>query len=153
MRGWKTPGNCKEFIVKKEAQSSQASCRKHSRLYTCNLMLRQIGEKLSMAPMGGNSSNTQFLEVLYASTATTIFVCGELVGALYTAGDNIKHIVRENVDSAMIRVRAKQDNVADVKLPKFEYFSNVGNDHRKEQCYHQPCEEKFIWYVLYSFHD
>lgn len=50
-----------------------------------------------------------------------------LTEAKYTAGENIKHIVRENVDSATIRVRAKQDNVAGVKLPKFEYFSEAGS--------------------------
>lgn len=50
-----------------------------------------------------------------------------LTEAKYTAGENIKHIVRENVDSATIRVRAKQENVAGVKLPKFEYYSEAGN--------------------------
>lgn len=49
-----------------------------------------------------------------------------LTEAKYTAGDNIKHIVLENVDSATVKVRAKQDNVAGVKLPKFEYFTEAG---------------------------
>ena len=31
-----------------------------------------------------------------------------LMEAKYTTGENIKHIVRENVDSTTIRVRAKQ---------------------------------------------
>jgi len=50
-----------------------------------------------------------------------------LTEAKYTAGESIKYIVRENVNSATIRVRAKQDNVAGVKLPKFEYYSEAGN--------------------------
>lgn len=49
-----------------------------------------------------------------------------LTEAKYTAGDNIKHIVLENVASATVKVRAKQDNVAGVKLPKFEYFTEAG---------------------------
>lgn len=49
-----------------------------------------------------------------------------LTEAKYTAGDNIKHIVLENVSSATVKVRAKQDNIAGVKLPKFEYFTEAG---------------------------
>ncbi|XP_024518564.1 V-type proton ATPase subunit D [Selaginella moellendorffii] len=40
----------------------------------------------------------------------------------YTAGDSIKHVVLENVDAATIKVRAKQENVAGVKIPKFEHY-------------------------------
>ena len=44
-----------------------------------------------------------------------------LTEAKYAAGDYIKHIVFENVDKAVIKVKAKTDNVAGVKLPKFEH--------------------------------
>ncbi|KAL9239160.1 hypothetical protein vseg_013507 [Gypsophila vaccaria] len=46
-----------------------------------------------------------------------------LTEAKYVAGENIKHIVLENVQTASLRVRSRQDNVAGVKLPKFEYFT------------------------------
>ncbi|KAI5071663.1 hypothetical protein GOP47_0013914 [Adiantum capillus-veneris] len=49
-----------------------------------------------------------------------------LTEAKYTAGDSIKYVVLENVGSATVKVRAKQDNVAGVKLPKFEYFTEAG---------------------------
>ena len=49
-----------------------------------------------------------------------------LTEAKYSAGDNIKHVVFENVGLASIKVRAKQDNVAGVKLPKFEHFVEAG---------------------------
>eukprot|EP00249_Psilotum_nudum_P009316 c21850_g1_i1 orf=195-1001(+) len=49
-----------------------------------------------------------------------------LTEAKYVAGENIKHIVLENVVTATINVRAKQDNVAGVKLPRFEHFTNTG---------------------------
>ncbi|KAK4389476.1 V-type proton ATPase subunit D [Sesamum angolense] len=45
-----------------------------------------------------------------------------LTEAKYVAGENIKHIVQENVQSAALKVRSRQENVAGVKLPKFEYF-------------------------------
>lgn len=45
-----------------------------------------------------------------------------LTEAKYVAGENIKHIVRENVQSAALKVRSRQENIAGVKLPKFEYF-------------------------------
>ncbi|XP_058096537.1 V-type proton ATPase subunit D [Magnolia sinica] len=45
-----------------------------------------------------------------------------LTEAKYVAGENIKHIVLENVHSASLKVRSRQENVAGVKLPKFEYF-------------------------------
>lgn len=75
-------GNCKEFMVTKEAQSLQASSTKHSRLDKCSSMLRQIGEKLLATPASGNSNKAQFLEILYGTTATTVCVCGVLVAAL-----------------------------------------------------------------------
>ncbi|OAY45746.1 V-type proton ATPase subunit D [Manihot esculenta] len=46
-----------------------------------------------------------------------------LTEAKYVAGDNIKHVVLENVQNASIKVRSRQENVAGVKLPKFEHFS------------------------------
>lgn len=46
-----------------------------------------------------------------------------LTEAKYVAGENIKHVVLENVKSASLKVRSRQDNVAGVKLPKFEYVS------------------------------
>lgn len=45
-----------------------------------------------------------------------------LTEAKYAAGDNIKHVVLENVRTASVRVRSRQDNVAGVKLPKFEHY-------------------------------
>ncbi|GBG89089.1 hypothetical protein CBR_g48799 [Chara braunii] len=49
-----------------------------------------------------------------------------LTEAKYSAGENIKHVVFENVDQAVLKVRTKQDNVAGVKLPRFEQFSEPG---------------------------
>ncbi|KAL2630318.1 hypothetical protein R1flu_015004 [Riccia fluitans] len=49
-----------------------------------------------------------------------------LTEAKYAAGDNIKYIVFENVEAASIKVRAKTENVAGVKLPKFEHFTESG---------------------------
>uniref|UniRef100_A0A0D6QZG9 V-type proton ATPase subunit D n=1 Tax=Araucaria cunninghamii TaxID=56994 RepID=A0A0D6QZG9_ARACU len=49
-----------------------------------------------------------------------------LTEAKYAAGENIKHIVLENVESASVKVRARQENIAGVKLPKFEYFTEEG---------------------------
>ncbi|XP_021749605.1 V-type proton ATPase subunit D-like [Chenopodium quinoa] len=46
-----------------------------------------------------------------------------LTEAKYVAGDNIKHVVLENVQNASLKVRSRQENVAGVKLPKFEYFT------------------------------
>ncbi|KAG7022986.1 V-type proton ATPase subunit D, partial [Cucurbita argyrosperma subsp. argyrosperma] len=47
-----------------------------------------------------------------------------LTEAKYVAGDNIKHIVLENVQSAAIKIRSRQENIAGVKLPKFEHYSD-----------------------------
>lgn len=47
-----------------------------------------------------------------------------LTEAKYVAGDNIKHTVLENVQNASLKVRSRQENVAGVKLPKFEYFTD-----------------------------
>ncbi|QHN75568.1 V-type proton ATPase subunit D [Arachis hypogaea] len=47
-----------------------------------------------------------------------------LTEAKYVAGDNIKHVVLENVREASLKVRSRQENVAGVKLPKFEYTND-----------------------------
>ncbi|GAU21943.1 hypothetical protein TSUD_259880 [Trifolium subterraneum] len=47
-----------------------------------------------------------------------------LTEAKYVAGDNIKHVVLENVKEASLRVRSRTENVAGVKLPKFEYSAD-----------------------------
>ncbi|XP_074287309.1 V-type proton ATPase subunit D [Silene latifolia] len=46
-----------------------------------------------------------------------------LTEAKYVAGENIKHVVLENVSTATLKVRSRQENVAGVKLPKFDYFT------------------------------
>ncbi|KAK9726647.1 hypothetical protein RND81_05G228000 [Saponaria officinalis] len=46
-----------------------------------------------------------------------------LTEAKYVAGENIKHVVLENVSTASLKVRSRQENVAGVKLPKFDYFT------------------------------
>ncbi|GFZ05725.1 vacuolar ATP synthase subunit D [Actinidia rufa] len=46
-----------------------------------------------------------------------------LTEAKYVTGENIKHAVLENVQNASLKVRSRQENVAGVKLPKFEYFT------------------------------
>ncbi|KAF6134121.1 hypothetical protein GIB67_013518 [Kingdonia uniflora] len=46
-----------------------------------------------------------------------------LTEAKYVAGENIKHIVLENVHIATLKVRSRQENIAGVKLPKFDYFT------------------------------
>ncbi|XP_031391604.1 V-type proton ATPase subunit D [Punica granatum] len=47
-----------------------------------------------------------------------------LTEAKYVAGENIKHTVLENVQNASLKVRSRQENVAGVKLPRFEYFTD-----------------------------
>jgi V-type H+-transporting ATPase subunit D len=47
-----------------------------------------------------------------------------LTEAKYVAGENIKHSVLENVQNASLKVRSRQENIAGVKLPKFEYFTD-----------------------------
>lgn len=46
-----------------------------------------------------------------------------LTEAKYVAGDNVKHVVLENVKTASLKVRSRQENIAGVKLPKFDHFT------------------------------
>lgn len=55
-----------------------------------------------------------------------------LTEAKYAAGENIKHVVLESVKSASVRVRARQENVAGVKLPKFEHFTDTASDTKND---------------------
>ena len=45
-----------------------------------------------------------------------------LTEAKYIAGEGIKHTVLDAVEQANVRVRAHTDNVAGVKLPRFEHY-------------------------------
>ncbi|KAL8480546.1 hypothetical protein ACS0TY_027184 [Phlomoides rotata] len=45
-----------------------------------------------------------------------------LTEAKYVVGENIKHVVRENVSTAALKLLSYQENIAGVELPKFEYF-------------------------------
>ncbi|KAF0897657.1 hypothetical protein E2562_000375 [Oryza meyeriana var. granulata] len=45
-----------------------------------------------------------------------------LAEALYAAGDPLRHVVHQSVGPARIRVRAHQDNIAGVRLPRFEHY-------------------------------
>lgn len=47
-----------------------------------------------------------------------------LTEAKYAAGDNIKHSVVESVSTASVRVRSSSTNIAGVRLPRFEHFTD-----------------------------
>lgn len=49
-----------------------------------------------------------------------------LAEAKYSGGDSIKHTVFDNVDRATLKVYSSQENVAGVKIPKFESVSEPG---------------------------
>ena len=46
--------------------------------------------------------------------------------AKYSAGENIKHTILDNVETALVKVQMSQDNVAGVKIPKFVHFVEPG---------------------------
>lgn len=50
-----------------------------------------------------------------------------LAEAKYAAGDSMKHTIFDNVERASLKVYASQDNVAGVKIPKFESASEPGD--------------------------
>ncbi len=50
-----------------------------------------------------------------------------LAEAKYAGGDAIKNTIFDNVDRATLKVYASQDNVAGVKIPKFESVSEPGD--------------------------
>lgn len=49
-----------------------------------------------------------------------------LAEAKYAGGDSIKHTVFDNVDRATLKVYSSQENIAGVKIPKFESVSEPG---------------------------
>lgn len=53
-----------------------------------------------------------------------------LARALYTFGDELKHVVIENVDDASLRVKMSPDNVAGVTIP---VFGKIGDEQRQQQ--------------------
>ena len=58
-----------------------------------------------------------------------------LTEAKYTAGDNIKHTIVDSVKEAQVRVAARQDNVAGVKVPVFERNDLGGEQEKNSELY------------------
>eukprot|EP00238_Polyblepharides_amylifera_P013474 CAMPEP_0196586410 /NCGR_PEP_ID=MMETSP1081-20130531/54151_1 /TAXON_ID=36882 /ORGANISM="Pyramimonas amylifera, Strain CCMP720" /LENGTH=248 /DNA_ID=CAMNT_0041908281 /DNA_START=453 /DNA_END=1199 /DNA_ORIENTATION=+ len=54
-----------------------------------------------------------------------------LTEAKYATGDHVKYTIFDNVEEANVRVKASTDNVAGVKLPKFEY-TNLGTESKMD---------------------
>ena len=50
-----------------------------------------------------------------------------LAEAKYAGGESIKHTVFDNVDRATLKVYSSQDNVAGVRIPKFESAAEAGD--------------------------
>lgn len=48
--------------------------------------------------------------------------------AQYSAGESIKHTIHDNVETATVKVTTAQDNVAGVKIPRFESLLTPGGD-------------------------
>lgn len=42
--------------------------------------------------------------------------------AQYTAGENVKHTIADNVETATVKIRSELDNVAGVKIPRFKSY-------------------------------
>jgi len=54
-----------------------------------------------------------------------------LTQAKYVAGEGVKHTVLDSVETANVKVKSTTDNVAGVKLPKFEHYLE-GNDSKSD---------------------
>jgi V-type H+-transporting ATPase subunit D len=59
--------------------------------------------------------------------------------ARYAAGENVKHTILDNVDRATIKVLSSLDNVAGVKIPKFEQVSEAGET-KNDLTGARPCQ-------------
>lgn len=55
-----------------------------------------------------------------------------LARALYTFGDELRHVVIENVDDASLRVKVSPDNVAGVSIPVFSKIGDAAQQAQKE---------------------
>ncbi|KAL5718589.1 hypothetical protein ACHQM5_011474 [Ranunculus cassubicifolius] len=60
----------------------------------------------------------QFRQILKKIVSTK-----ESMGEIMKTSQKIKHVGLENVNNVTLRVRSRTENVAGVKLPKFEYFT------------------------------
>ncbi|KAI7985888.1 V-type proton ATPase subunit D [Camellia lanceoleosa] len=89
------------------ATRGQALLKKKSDALTvqfCQILKKIISTKESMGQVMKTSS--------FALTEAKCVAC-----------KNIKHTVLENVQTASFKVRSKKENIAGLKLPKFEYFT------------------------------
>lgn len=62
--------------------------------------------------------------------------------AVYVAGDNVKHTIRDNVETATVKVNGGLDNVAGVKIPRFEAEVIPGESKMDLTGAHEGCKER-----------
>lgn len=73
----------------------------------------------------------------------------------YAGGDSIKHTVFDNVDRATLKVYSSQENIAGVKIPKFESVSEPGETKMEltgtpDRTAPQPAAALSVYAVLYT---
>lgn len=88
-------------------------------------LLKKKSDALSMQFRQILKKIVQTKEAMGDTMKTSAFALTE---SKYAAGEAFKHVVFENVDQALIKVRARTENVAGVKLPKFEHFMETGSN-------------------------
>lgn len=69
-----------------------------------------------------------------------------LIEARWAGGENMKHTVLDNVEQASFKVNAQTDNVAGVKIPKFEILQ-TGVDSKMDLTGKHVCQCGVIWNV------
>ncbi|MCD7446897.1 hypothetical protein HAX54_018868 [Datura stramonium] len=97
--------------------ASVGATRGHALLKRCDALtvqFRQILKKIV-------STKESMGEVMKSSSFA-------LTEAKYAAGENIKHVVLENVQTATLKVRSRQENIAGVKLPSLSIEGETKND-------------------------
>lgn len=110
------------------------------------MALQQVKGKLAGAKKGHSmlKKKSDALLVRFRSILSSILESKQQAGtessqamhllarALYTFGDDLKHVVIENVEDASLRVKMSPDNVAGVTIPVFAKIGEAAQQQQKD---------------------
>ena len=93
-----------------------------TRLIGAQMGFRLLKKKADALTMRYRQILKKIVEAKTKMGATMKASAFALTEAKYVAGEGIKHNILDSVGAANVRVKAQTDNVAGVKLPKFEHY-------------------------------
>lgn len=113
-----------------------------TRLAGAQMGYRLLKKKADALSMRYRQILKKIVEAKTQMGATMKAAAFALTESKYVAGEGIKHSILDSVGSANVLVKAQTDNVAGVKLPKFQHYLEGKEESGERASALQPSSER-----------